>query len=691
MTRLYNSVSEIFLDLAEILRPPERLSVSQAAEKYRYVNQPGAYVGQWDNTVAPYMVEPMDVYASGDYTGEIFVGPAQSGKTDALLINTALYSVVVDPMDTMIVCPTQSAARDFSMRRVDRLHRHSEAVGAMLLPAADADNKFDKQYRNGMILSLSWPTPTELAGKPIARVLLTDRDRMDDDVGGDGEPYDLAAKRTTTFGSNAMTVAESSPSRQVDPEKAKLWIPASPHEAPPAAGIMALYNRGDRRCWYWPCPHCDAYFEGRFEMLEYDRSAGMTHLEIAETVRMRCPHCGKAIHPDDRSEMQLWGRWVKDGQGVDKNGRVFGPSPRTTIASFWLRGVAATFVSWKKLVNLYLDAYAEFERTGSEEALKKFYNNDLGEPYAPRGASDARVPEVLKARAEPLSERHVPEGVRFLVAMCDVQKNQWVVQVFGILPGRPFDTVLVDRFDVRKSQREDDDGERLWVKPHAYLEDWDELIENVIEREYPLDDDTGRMMRIRLVGCDSGGKAGVTTMAYNFYRRLREDNLHRRFFLIKGDPKVGQPRARITYPDSNRRDSKAGARGDVPVLMLNSNMLKDDLNGRLDCITPGAGMYRVPDWLPDYFYSELCAEIRTDKGWENPSKARNEATDLSYYCIGACVSELLRVEHLDWSNPPAWAAEWDRNDLVRQPDAPIRFASQDEMPYDFSKFAKALA
>ena len=174
-TKSYESIDEIFCDLADILRPPERLSVSLAAAKYRYVNQPGAYVGPWENATAPYMVEPMDTYASDEYTGMVFVGPAQSGKTDAMLINTILYSVLVDPMDTMIVCPSQHEARDFSMRRVDRLHLHSKQVGEMLLGSRDADNTFDKQYRNGMLLSLSWPTPTNLAGKPIGRVLLTDR------------------------------------------------------------------------------------------------------------------------------------------------------------------------------------------------------------------------------------------------------------------------------------------------------------------------------------------------------------------------------------------------------------------------------------------------------------------------------------------------------------------------------------
>lgn len=684
----FKSINHIFRELADMMRPPERLSVSQAAAKYRYVNQPGAYVGPWVNTTTPYMVEPMDVFASREYTGMIFVGPAQSGKTDALVINTTVYSVKVDPMDMMIVCPTMLAARDFSIRRIDRLHRHSEEVGKMLLHTSDADNKYDKQYSTGMLLTLSWPTPTELAGKPIGRIVLTDRDRMDDDVAGDGEPFDLAAKRTTTFGSYAMTVAESSPSRPVENLK---WFPSSPHEAPPAGGILALYNRGDRRRWYWPCPSCNTYFEGRFEMLVLEENASGTNLEKASTVRMVCPHCSYKIHPDERGGMQEWGMWVKDGQGVDKKGRIFGPNPRTLIASFWLRGVAAAFVSWRNLYAMYLDASDDYERTGSEEALKKFYNNDLGEPYYPKSSDGTRLPEVIKARAEKLGEKVVPEGVRFLVALCDVQKNRWVVQVFGILPGMPFDTVVVDRFEVFKSKRLDHDGERLWVKPHTYLEDWDLLTDEVIKKEYPLADGSGRMMGIKFTGCDSGGREGVTTMAYNYYRKLRNENDHRRFILTKGDPLPNKPRAYITYPDSSRKDKLSAARGDVPVLMLNSNLLKDDLNGRLDSLVPGKGMYRTPDWLSDTFYSELCSEIRTMKGWENPSNSRNEAWDLSYMCIGLCVSELIRAEHINWNEPPRWAAEWDKNDMIRAPEAKPKFGNAIESEYDFAKLGQALA
>lgn len=688
-SKTYQSIGAIFCDLATMLRPPERLSVADAAEKYIYLNQPGAYVGPYKNDTVPYMVEPMNLFTSRQYDGIIFVGGAQVGKTASLILNTLAYSIKVDPMDMMIVCPTMLDARDFGIRRVDRLHRNSTQIGEMMLPSADADNRFDKQYSTGMLLTLAWPTPSQLAGKPIGRIVITDRDRMPDDIEGDGEPFDLAQKRTTTFGSYAMTVCESSPSRPITNLK---WIPKSPHEAPPCEGILKLYNRGDRRRWQWPCPHCNRYFEGMFKHLTWDKDAGTTNFDISQTTRMQCPHCSELIHPDQRGEMNAWGLWVKDGQAVDDRGRIIGPAPRTSIASFWLRGVAAAFISWKKLVENYLNANDEYLRTGSEEALKKFYNNDLGEPYYPKSQTDNRLPEVLKARAEPLAERKVPQGVRFIVAIVDVQKNMFVVSVFGICPGAPkFDIVVIDRFEIRKSKRTDHDGDSLWVKPHSYPEDWDEITQHVIDKEYELDDGSGRMMGIKYVACDSGGRAGATSNAYGYYRRLREEGKHRRFILLKGDHAPNQPRTRISYPDSQRKDMKNAARGDIPVLLLNSNLLKDDLDGRLDCLEPGKGMYRFPDWLSDSFYNELCAEIRTDKGWEKPDGLHNEQWDLSYYCIGVCVSELIRAEHLNWNEPPGWAADWDRNDLVRKAEQAPRFATKVESVYDFAQLGKALA
>lgn len=660
--------------------------MAEAAEKYRHLNNPGSYIGPWFNSEVPYMIEPMNELTSRTQNGVVFVGPAQSAKTDALILNWLAYTAKVDPMDMIIFSPTMSMTKDFSTRRVDRLHRFSPEIGKLLLKERDSDNKFDKHYVNGIMLSLGWPSVSQFAGRPVGRIALTDYDRMDDDIEGDGAPFDLASKRTTTFGSFAMTLAESSPSRPIENPA---WIATSPHEAPPTKGILSLYNRGDKRRLYWPCPHCGEFFEGNFKNLAWDTLPNI--VDSAETVRMICPSCSAAMASDDRRLMMEKAVWLKDGQSIDADGTIHGEEPRSMIASFWLNGVAARFITWAGLVMSFLNAKREFEKTGSEEAYKKFYNNDLGEPYAGQRNDSDRLPEVLKSRAEKLPEREVPPNVRFLIGTVDVQKNMFVVEVHGILPGDPFDTVVVDRFNIVKSKRKDPDEDTLWVKPSAYLEDWDLIYDLVVKAKYPLSDGSGRFMQMKAVGCDSGGKEGVTTNAYAFWRKLKGRGEAGRFHLLKGDPGPGNPRARVTFPDSSRKDKLSAARGDVPVLMLNSNLLKDALLGRLESLEPGKGMYRFPDWLPDNFFTELCAETRTTKGWIAEVRRRNEAWDLAYYCIGLCVSQMIQVEKIAWDRPPGWAAEWDRNDLVTTDAKQERFAAVKTKAYDFAKLGASLA
>jgi phage terminase large subunit GpA-like protein len=681
----YSCLADIFIELADQFRPPERLKVSEAAEKYVWLSNPGSYVGPYQNDQAPYMVEPMDEFASKWFEGLIFVGPAQCGKTQSLLLNAMAYNILVDPLDMMMYHPTRDGARDFSVRRIDRMHRVCKSMKGVMLPDRDADNKFEKKYRSGMILTLGWPTVSQFAGKPIPRVMLTDFDRMEDNIEGDGNPYDLASKRTTTFGTFAMTVAESSPSR---PLTSNRWIRASAHEAPPTTGILALYNRGDRRRYYWACPECAVYFEGNFKMLTWTPMTSA--MRSGETVKLVCPSCSAQITPDQRAELYRTGKWLKDGEAII-DGEIVGETRASRIASFWLNGVAASFITWPRLVEKYLDAENEYKKTGSEDALRKFYNTDLGEPYLQKQTEIERLPEVLKSRAQKLPECEVPDDVRFLIATIDVQTNQFVVQVFGIQPGIPFDMVVIDRFEVRKSNRVDADGERLWVKPHTYVEDWELLIESVILKTYPLCDGSGRRMHIKATGCDSGGREGVTTKAYDFWRVIAKEGHAARFHLLKGEGFRNAPRARVSYPDSNRRDEKAAARGDVPVLMLNSNLLKDDLLGRLDCNEPGKGMFRFPDWLPDAFFTEMCMEVRETDGWVPGRRKRNEAWDLAYYCVGLCVSVYISVERINWANPPGWAAPWDKNDLVFSQKTGERFAFQPEVAYDLSALAKQLA
>lgn len=697
----YSDLSDLFTQICDkVFVPPRRLTVSEWAEdpeEGRFINQPGAYVGKWENDTTPYMVEPADTLTSPEFKGLIFAGPAQCAKTDALIVNWIGYSATTDPQDMIVYSPTFTSARDFSMRRVDRLHRHTESVGKALNADKDSDNKFDKSYQNGMLLSLSWPTISELAGKPVGRVAITDYDRIDDDIGGDGNAYDLASKRTTTFGSFAMTLAESSPSREIADYKKVVQGNMAP---PTKGGILTLYNRGDRRRWHWPCPDCGSYFEGRWEHIKWDTEAG-SNLDRAQTAHMECPHCSHKIVQQQRRRMNIDGVWLKEGQRIE-NDRIVGKGRKSDIASFWLMGVAAGLTNWTNLVKTYLDAEDEYESSGEETALAKFFNTDLGVPYIPKNVANdnTRLPETLMGRCEPWGKKKVPAKVRFLLGLVDVQQHSFVVQIIGVAPGKPYDLYLVDRFSIKYSDRDDPSSpagqtNKMFVQPGAYLEDWDHITEQVMKARYEVDDGSGRQMLVKLTLCDSGGKAGVTTRAYDYYRRIVTEGHLGRFHLVKGESTPGAPRAQVKRPDADKK-SGAGARGEIPVLFLNPTINKDDLNNRLDVVVPGYGMIHLPNWLisadkredMSWIFAELTSETRIPgKGWEKIAR-RNEAWDLFYYAIGACASSLLNVEKLDWGNPPPYAAAWDDNPLVISPEASGAF--EDRSDYDWSSFGRAM-
>ncbi len=689
---MYESLEQMVAAAASGVRPPERLTVSQAAEKYRFLNNPGSFVGYWDNSFAPYLVEFMDALTSTDYTGAVFAGPARSGKSDCFF-NWLTHTAVCDPADMMMVHMTMNVARDWSQKDLRRAWRHSKDLGKTVAPGRHNQSTHDIRFLSGMHLLVKWPTITELSGKTVGRNWIADYDRIAPSIDDEGSAFSLTSKRAETFRRYGMTVAESSPGFDIiDP---KWSVPrARPHEAPPVAGgVLSLYNQGDRRRWYWRCPGCAKPFEPDFKHFLIPDSEDL--VEAAEATVMACPHCTHHIWHDglhgepgkhELNQTTLGNaRWVREGQlwvprgrdGGDVAGTLEGRGLRSDLAAFWLKGPAANFATWRDIVLKYLQARREFERTGAQEALKTTVNTDQGLPYLPQGMENGRLPEDVKAMAQDLGEGVVPPGVRFLVASIDVQKSRFEVQVHGFSEGA--DVTVIDRFAIRKSRRLDEDGEREPLRPASYLEDWDLLIDQVLLKTYPLGDDSGRQMRIRMIGCDSGGAADrkndstTTKNAYGFYRRLRDSDgeefpagLHRRFLLLKGGSSASAPRVKVTRPDSERNDRHAGARGEIPVLMLNTTALKDQLDAMLDRDRSGGGRVRFPDWLPDTFWDEMVAEARTASGWEKLS-ARNEAWDLLLYAIALSLYRPIKIETLDWEAPPSWAADWDDNALVFDP------------------------
>ncbi|MNZ83177.1 Phage terminase large subunit [compost metagenome] len=325
----------------------------------------------------------------------------------------------------------------------------------------------------------------------------------------------------------------------------------------------------------------------------------------------------------------------------------------------------AAFQSWESICLRYLEGVHAYVTTGDETKLKGTTNLDQGAPYMPQRSEAVRSADVLIERREEVIKHQVPEGVRFLVTSVDVQaggKPRFVVQVHGYGVGG--EEWLIDRYNIRTSRRIGEDGDELPIDPAAFLEDWEVLVTDVMQKAYPLADGSGRAMLPALVVCDSGGKAGVTEKAYDFYRKLKRRGLHRNFMLIKGGSQPNAPRLRESYPDSERKDRKAKARGEIPVWMLNTNLLKDAVNNDLQRDKPGPGFVHMPEWLGEWWFEELTFEVRTQRGWEKPSKGANEAFDLFCYARAGAIK--LGLEQLDWERPKPFARGWDENPFVHQ-------------------------
>lgn len=670
----YATARSVRLGVAEMIRPPRRIRVSEGAKVLQVANAAGA-AGSWDPDTTPYMVEPLDSTGSRHFEAVVFVGPARSGKTISLIDARLAYLITCNPADAMVVQMSKDAAEDFSKTRIARSIAASPELRSRLSPRAHDDNILLKFFRSGMSLRMGWPSVSVLSGKDIHDVLMTDVDNYTGDLAID-ECFGLALKRTQTYMSAGMVVAESSPATDYTDGA---WKQNHPHQGPPAAGIAALYARGDRRRWYWPCPECGERFQAApgyegFALPPLEELLERVVLDDVQKMARRysllhCPNCGVGLEHRWKEGMNRAGVWAAEGQVVHADGTVTGERPQARIASFWLGGVAAAYQSWESLVERYLQALRTFATTGEERPLKTTHNVDGAINYVPMAARSASDPSELQERAEDWPKGTVPPGVRFLLGAVDVQGNRFVVLVlgFGINESGQLERWVVDYFTLRTSKREDGSGGFLPLDPPKYLEDWERLVEKVVLRRYPLADGTGRSMPVYATGIDWGGKSGTSVRALEFWRSLKARKLHARVRLIKGEARREGPLFRETYPDSSKRkDRKSGSKGDVPQLLLNVDRLKDTVDANVKRAEPGPGYYHFPDWLPEAFYAELTAESRTANGWKNLAGRRNEAFDLCGYDEGMAL--WLKVPAIKWESPPAWAAAWDDNPDVRADD-----------------------
>ena len=604
-------------------------------------------------------------------------GTVPTHNTEGLITGWMAHAVVNDPGDMAIIHMSQEKAREFSKTTVDRALRHSPDLAALVSRNANADNTFDKSFRHGMWLKIGWPTVSNLSGSTYRYVAFTDYDRMPDDVGGEGAPFPLGLKRTQTFLSRGMCLVESSPGRDVEDPN---WKPSTPHEAPPVRGVVGIYNTSDRRRWYWKCHDCREWFEaapgvGLFnlppddELLETVRSANLDKL-AEHYAKIVCPHCGSLHGADQKKALNANGRWLRDGLRLTVDDELVGEGMTSSIAGFWLGGVAAAFQPWRSILVRHLQGLRHYALSGSEEALKNAINVDQGMPYISRHLKDSQSGRARpQDRAEDgLVRYQVPAETRMLKAAVDVQggvNSRFVVQLHAV--GPHMEQWLVDRFEIKLSKRPGMGQEFAPIDPASFVEDWGVLTDKLLNATWKTPD-PNREIKIRMLTIDTGGEDGVTHNAYAWYRQVRKAGMAHRVTLYKGGSTPTAPIIKETMVGGRK-----GTKGDIPLLVCNPNLLADMVSAGLRRETPGPGFYHWPTpkhptlnpdgWLPESFFLELEAEVRGKNGTWNQIRKRNESADLCRMCMaGMLRMGLDKIK--DWNVVPPWLAPLDKNSEI---------------------------
>ena len=579
-------------------RPDPDLTVTQWADRYRILpKKSSAEPGRYRSARTPYAREIMDALSTGSPITEICVMKGtQLGFTE-LGNNWFGYVVDITPGPMMMVFPTLDLAKDHSKQKMQPTINETPRLKEKIREARtrDSGNTIDtKEFPGGIIFLSGSNSGAFFRSKSIRFLFLDDVDGFELDVGGEGDPAELARKRTDSYGRRKKILEVSTPT---------------------VKGISRIersFYESDQRYYEVPCPHCGTY--QRLSWGGDNADFGIKFLR-GETGRIidvwyQCSACKQKIEEYHKTAMLDRGRWVPTHPEHEKRGY--------QISSLYS---PLGWVSWKQIVEEFLEAKAYKER------LKTWANTRLGEAFEETGEQ----PEwnILQARCEPYKMLTVPRRGYILTAGVDVQDNRLAVVVRAW--GRNEESWLVYWTE-------------MWGDP-ARQDVWNEL-DALLARGY--DHESGQTLHISSVAIDSGGHHAQDV--YNFTRRRVP-----RCFAIKGQSQPGKP---VLGKPSLVDISWCGVKipNGCQLWPVGSDTAKGIIYSRLKINEPGPGCYHWPVGLDDNYFMQLTAEklmTKYVKGyprleWVLPSGKRNEALDCEVYNYAAAMRAGL--VHIDWDS-----------------------------------------
>lgn len=369
-------------DALKVFRPPEQLTVSQWADKYRVLDaKTSAEPGPWRTLRTPYLKGIMDAFTDPDIEEIIFCKPTQVGGTECLN-NIMGYIIAQDPGPTLVVYPTLELAEYTSKNRVQPMINLCPVLKERY---QDQESKMLELQFDGMYVVLSGAnSPASLASRPIRYLLFDEVDKYPPSAGKEADPRSLARERTKTFAHNKKIFQTSTPTKKHGP-------------------IWQEWEEADRQLRYYvPCPHCGHSQTFKFKQIKWPKTA-KTPEQAQETAYYECEQCQGIITDGHKPGMLKAGEWkIEKDEGTRKT-------------AFHLNAIYSPWVRFGDM------AYEFLKSKDYPELLMNFVNSWLAEPWEQTEVKMSS--DLVLERQSEYEEATVPDGTLIITAGVDVQKD----------------------------------------------------------------------------------------------------------------------------------------------------------------------------------------------------------------------------------------------------------------------------
>lgn len=389
------------------LTPDPDLTVSEWADQFRFLSQKAsAEPGRWRTDRTPYLREIMDCLSpSCPIQRVVFQAGAQVGKTETGN-NWLGFVIHMAPGPIMLVQPTVDTAKRLSKQRIAPMIDESPVLKERISDsrARDSSNTMMvKEFAGGVMILTGANSAVGLRSMPVRYLFLDEIDGYPSDIEGEGDPVNLAERRTTTFA------------------RRKVFMCSTP-TVKETSRIEREYLASDQRRFFIPCPQC-----GEHQWLKWPQVKWTDN--DASTVHYVCEHNGCIIEEHHKTTFMAAGEWRATAQG---DGRT---------AGFHLSSLYSPlgWKSWAEIVEEFLKA------KGDPPLLKTWVNTILGETWEDEIAAKIGA-EDLAARVEFYEANTAPAGVLAITMGVDVQDNRLAVTKVGW--GRDEESWVIDHQEV---------------------------------------------------------------------------------------------------------------------------------------------------------------------------------------------------------------------------------------------------